>query len=36
MLQEWEGGEALPELHLPHKNPFVPSEFSLLPVCCFY
>jgi hypothetical protein len=35
-LQEWERGEALPELHLPHRNPFVPSEFALLEVCCFY
>jgi hypothetical protein len=29
-LQEWRSGAALPELHLPAKNPFIPSDFGLL------
>lgn len=31
-LQEWREGPPLPELHLPHKNPFIPSDFGLLEV----
>ncbi|KAL4858339.1 Insulin-degrading enzyme-like 1 [Chlorella vulgaris] len=29
-LQEWVEGPALPELHLPHTNPFIPQQFGLL------
>ena len=29
--QEWCHGEPLAELHLPHPNPFLPTDFQLLP-----
>ncbi len=31
-VQEWRSGEPLSELHLPAKNPFIPSDFGLLEV----
>lgn len=31
-VQEWVEGAALPELHLPHTNPFIPQQFGLLEV----
>lgn len=31
-LREWKEGPALPQLHLPHHNPFIPQQFDLLKV----
>ena len=33
-LSSWAAAAAIPDLHLPHDNPFISSDFTLINVRC--